>query len=177
MQWSRALAFLLRRAERRRIGIGEDAASLLRTEFAEGFADGAMLCAEDGSGEKRGIDRAGPANGKRADGMPAGICAMERSESRPFKAFDSTGTPRTGRTVFEQSCLEDVRRRRLRDMTSMPRFRRCSIFEKKIGRAMRGNNACFMWNTEFAKRFGGELHGVQSEPEPMMMPTRDERTI
>src|SRR5580704_8354905 len=34
-------------------------------------------------------------------GMPPGICAMERSESRPFKAFDSTGTPSTGSTVFE----------------------------------------------------------------------------
>src|SRR5260370_683787 len=34
-------------------------------------------------------------------GMPAGSCAMERSESRPLRARDSTGTPRTGRTVFE----------------------------------------------------------------------------
>src|SRR5207302_9163260 len=34
-------------------------------------------------------------------GTPPGICAMERSESRPLRAFDSTGTPRTGRTVFE----------------------------------------------------------------------------
>src|ERR1700676_1448379 len=34
-------------------------------------------------------------------GMPPGICAIERSESRPFKAFDSTGTPSTGSTVFE----------------------------------------------------------------------------
>src|SRR2546425_574409 len=34
-------------------------------------------------------------------GMPLGICAMERSESSPLRAFDSTGTPRTGRTVFD----------------------------------------------------------------------------
>ncbi len=35
-----------------------------------------------------------------------------------------------------------------------------SVFEKKIRRAMRGDDACFVWNTEFAERFGGELHGV-----------------
>ena len=34
-------------------------------------------------------------------GMPPGICAIERSESKPFNAFDSTGTPSTGSTVFE----------------------------------------------------------------------------
>ena len=32
-------------------------------------------------------------------GTPAGICAMESSESRPFKARLSTGTPRTGSVV------------------------------------------------------------------------------
>jgi len=47
-----------------------------------------------------------------------------------------------------------------------------SVFKKKIGRAMSGDDACFMWNTEFAERFGGELHGVPIRPEPMMMPTR-----
>src|SRR5260370_28260012 len=39
-------------------------------------------------------------------------------------------------------------------------FSRGGVFKKKIGRAMRGDNACFMRNTEFAERFGGELHGV-----------------
>src|SRR5579859_350714 len=34
-------------------------------------------------------------------GTPPGIWAIERSESRPFRAFDSTGTPSTGSTVFE----------------------------------------------------------------------------
>ena len=33
-------------------------------------------------------------------GTPAGICTIDRSESIPFKAFDSIGTPRTGRCVF-----------------------------------------------------------------------------
>jgi len=33
-------------------------------------------------------------------GMPAGICTIDNSESSPFMAFDSTGTPRTGSTVF-----------------------------------------------------------------------------
>ncbi len=33
-------------------------------------------------------------------GIPAGICAMESSESIPFSAFDRTGTPITGNRVF-----------------------------------------------------------------------------
>src|SRR6202008_4175384 len=34
-------------------------------------------------------------------GTPPGICAIERSESSPRSVFDSTGTPSTGRTVFD----------------------------------------------------------------------------
>src|SRR5258707_1563993 len=34
-------------------------------------------------------------------GIPPGICAMESSESSPLRAFDSTGTPNTGRTVLD----------------------------------------------------------------------------
>ena len=34
-------------------------------------------------------------------GMPAGICAIESNESIPFNALDCTGTPRTGKRVFE----------------------------------------------------------------------------
>jgi hypothetical protein len=33
-------------------------------------------------------------------GMPAGICAIESSESIPFKAWLCTGTPSTGSTVL-----------------------------------------------------------------------------
>src|SRR5258708_6339153 len=34
------------------------------------------------------------------------------------------------------------------------------VFKQEIGRAMRRDNACFMWNTEFVESFGGEFHGV-----------------
>ena len=34
-------------------------------------------------------------------GMPAGICTMESSESMPFRALLSIGTPSTGRSVSE----------------------------------------------------------------------------
>ena len=34
-------------------------------------------------------------------GTPAGICTIDSSESRPFKVSDWTGTPSTGRDVFE----------------------------------------------------------------------------
>ena len=33
--------------------------------------------------------------------MPAGICTIDSSESMPFSARDSTGTPSTGSTVFD----------------------------------------------------------------------------
>ena len=32
-------------------------------------------------------------------GMPAGICAIDSKESRPFRARDWMGTPRTGREI------------------------------------------------------------------------------
>src|ERR1700674_4429789 len=35
-----------------------------------------------------------------------------------------------------------------------------SVFEKQVGSAMCGDDACFMWNTELAKCFGGEFHGI-----------------
>src|SRR5207248_2580512 len=36
---------------------------------------------------------------KVATGTPPGICTIESRESIPFKLWDSTGTPRTGRAV------------------------------------------------------------------------------
>ncbi len=35
-------------------------------------------------------------------GTPAGICAIESSESSPCSVFDSTGTPSTGSSVFDE---------------------------------------------------------------------------
>src|ERR1700687_4288583 len=35
-----------------------------------------------------------------------------------------------------------------------------SVFEKQVGSAMCGDDACFMWNTELAECFGGEFHGI-----------------
>ena len=34
-------------------------------------------------------------------GIPLGIWAMESRESSPLRALDSTGTPKTGKTVFD----------------------------------------------------------------------------
>ena len=33
-------------------------------------------------------------------GIPAGICTIDNSESRPFSDFDSIGTPSTGSSVL-----------------------------------------------------------------------------
>src|SRR2546430_12635970 len=39
-------------------------------------------------------------------------------------------------------------------------FRVGSVFEKQVGSAMCGNDACFMWNTELTERLGDEFHGI-----------------
>src|SRR3954447_21452446 len=56
-------------------------------------------------------------------GTPPGICAIDSSESSPFNVFDSTGTPSTGRTVFDEvipgRCAAPPAPAMI---TSMPRF-------------------------------------------------------
>ena len=37
---------------------------------------------------------------KAPTGKPAGIWAIDSNESIPLRAFDRTGTPSTGKTVF-----------------------------------------------------------------------------
>ena len=94
-------------------------------------------------------------------GMPPGICAMESSESSPLRAFDSTGTPRTGRTVFEAVMPGKMRgaagsRDDDLDAALLGGGR---VFEQQVGRAVSGDDLRFMWNTEIGERLGGVLHG------------------
>src|SRR5882762_4621726 len=106
-------------------------------------------------------------------GMPAGICAMERSESRPFKAFDSTGTPRTGRTVFEA-----VMPGRWAAppapamMTSMPRFSAVAAYSKRRSGVRCAETTRVSCGTRSSPSvLEANFMVSQSEPEPMMMPT------
>src|SRR5882762_5415098 len=107
-------------------------------------------------------------------GMPAGICAMERSESRPFKAFDSTGTPRTGRTVFEAvmpgRCAAPPAPA---IMTSMPRFSAVAAYSKSRSGVRWAETTRVSCGTRSSLSvLEANFMVSQSEPEPMMMPTR-----
>src|SRR6266404_3366081 len=107
-------------------------------------------------------------------GMPLGICAMERSESRPLRAFDSTGTPKTGRTVFEAVMpARWAAPPAPAMMTSMPRFSAVPAYSKRrsgVRWAETTRVSCGTWSS--ASVLEANFMVSQSEPEPMMMPTR-----
>ena len=95
-----------------------------------------------------------------ATGMPAGICTIDSSESRPLSAFDCTGTPSTGSVV-----LEAVMPGRWAAppapamMTSMPRAcARRGVFEQQVGSAVRGDHAGLVGDAELVERFGRGAH-------------------
>src|SRR5882762_6722768 len=107
-------------------------------------------------------------------GMPLGICAMERSESRPLRAFDSTGTPRTGRTVFDAvipgRCAAPPAPAM---MTSMPRFSALEAYLKSRSGVRCAETTRVSCGTPSSPSVLETNFMVsQSEPEPMMIPTR-----
>jgi hypothetical protein len=66
---------------------------------------------EDRNGQQRRVDRAGLADRQRSDGTPPGICTIDSSESIPFSAALSTGTPSTGSVVCAATIPADAPRR------------------------------------------------------------------
>src|SRR5882724_2570294 len=107
-------------------------------------------------------------------GTPPGICAMESNESRPLSVFDSTGTPRTGRTVFEA-----VMPGRWAAppapamMTSMPRFSALKAYSKSRSGVRWAETTFVSCGTPSSPSvLEANFMVSQSEPEPMMMPTR-----
>src|SRR5712692_9306171 len=107
-------------------------------------------------------------------GTPLGICAMERSESRPLRALDSTGTPRTGRTDFEAvmpgRCAAPPAPAM---MTSMPRLSALEAYLKSRSGVRWAETTRVSCGTPRALSVLETNFMVsQSEPEPMMMPTR-----
>src|SRR5713101_35417 len=152
----------------------QDPTGLFGAEFSGSFADGGILRAEDGGGKERGIDRAGLPMASVPTGTPLGICAIERSESRPLRAFDSTGTPRTGRTVFEAvmpgRCAAPPAPAM---MTSMPRLSALEAYLKSRSGVRWAETTRVSCGTPRALSVLETNFMVsQSEPEPMMMPTR-----
>ena len=95
-----------------------------------------------------------------ATGMPAGICTMDSSESRPLSAFDCTGTPSTGSVVLEAVMPGRWAAPPAPAMiTSMPRAcaRRC-VFEQQVGRAVGGDDAGLVGDAELVERLGRGAH-------------------
>src|SRR5204863_2654997 len=102
-------------------------------------------------------------------GTPLGICAMERSESRPLRAFDSTGTPRTGRTVFDAvipgRCAAPPAPAM---MTSMPRFSALEAYLKsRSGVPCAETTRVSCGTPSSASVLETNFMVSQSEPEPM----------
>ena len=99
----------------RGIGIGEHLGGLLGAELLERGADvvGCLLARMAAASRAALVAPATPM-ANVPTGMPAGICTIDSSESRPLSAFDCTGTPSTGSVVFARSCPADGRRRRRR---------------------------------------------------------------
>ena len=84
---------------------------------------------------------------------PAGICAMERSESIPLSAFDSTGTPSTGShvcaAIIPGKCAAPPAPAM---MTRNPRSGRVAReVRHQIRRAMRGDDLVFARHAEFRR--------------------------
>src|SRR5580692_7528428 len=106
-------------------------------------------------------------------GMPAGICAIESSESSPFNAFDSTGTPSTGSTVFEAvipgKCAAPPAPAII---TSRPRFSALEAYAKRRSGVRCAETTRFSCGTPSSARVLATCSIVsQSEDDPMIMPT------
>src|SRR5690348_9549513 len=106
-------------------------------------------------------------------GMPPGICAMERSESRPFSAFDSTGTPSTGNTLFDAvipgRCAAPPAPAMI---TSIPRFSAPAAYSNsKSGVRCAETTRISCGTPSSSSVFAACSIVSQSDDEPMMIPT------
>ena len=94
-------------------------------------------------------------------GTPAGICAIDSSESMPFNALDCIGTPNTGNRVLAASmpgrCAAPPAPAM---MTWIPRVDGLlGITEQKIGRAVRRYHLDLVRHAQFRQHAGRVLHG------------------
>ena len=140
----------------------EDAAGLLATEPSNGFADSTVFCAEDGGGEERGVDGAGSADGKRANGYATGHLRDGQERIETFEGFGFHGDAEDRKNGFRggharkmgsAACAGD-------DDLEAALFGGFRVFEKQIRSAVGGDDTRFMWNTELGERPGGKFHGV-----------------
>src|SRR5260370_19803726 len=107
-------------------------------------------------------------------GTPPGIWAMERSESKPFSVFDSTGTPSTGSTVFEAvipgRCAAPPAPAMI---TSIPRFSPVEAYSKRRSGLRCADTTRVSYGTPSSSSVFAACSRVsQSEEDPMMIPTK-----
>src|SRR5688572_3448450 len=98
---------------------------------------------------------------------------MERSESSPCSAFDSTGTPSTGRRVFDEvmpgRCAAPPAPAMI---TCRPRASAASAYAKSLSGVRCADTTSFSYRTPSSSSVSAACRIVsQSEREPMMIPT------
>src|SRR5579862_851774 len=108
-----------------------------------------------------------------ATGIPAGICTIDNSESSPCSAFDSTGTPNTGKCVFAAvmpgRCAAPPAPAM---MTSMPRPAAPDAYSKSKSGVRCAETTRVSKGTPSAVSVSAAwLIVSQSDFEPMMIPT------
>src|SRR6266446_334914 len=139
--------------------MGEDAAGLCGAELSNGFPDGGVFCAKDSGGEERGVDRAGSADGKRADRDAAGHLRDGEERVQAFEGFRFDRDAEDGENGFRGGHAGKMSSaaRAGDDDFDAALFGGPGIFEEQIGGAVGGDDARFMWNMERSEEHTSEL--------------------
>ena len=143
------------------IGLREDLGGLALAEGRERVAEAAGACAARIAAASSAAFRApGSPIATVATGTPAGICAIESSESRPFSAFDWIGTPITGSSVFDAVMPGRCAAPPAPAMMHLEAARcgAAGVFEQQVRRAMRGDDAALERHGKRRQHVGGVAH-------------------
>jgi hypothetical protein len=129
--------------------------------------------AEDRGGEQAALIAPARPMASVATGIPAGICTMESRESTPLSAFDSTGTPSTGRLVLAAAIPGRwAAPPAPAMMTCRPRSRAPSQYSNNRSGVRCADTTRVSKGTPSASSISAACRMVlQSERDPMMMPT------
>ena len=131
-----------------------------RRNSSSRLASAGSLSREDGDGEEPAFLAPASPIAKVATGMPPGIWTIDRSESRPFRCLEGTGTPSTGSGVFAASmpgrCAAPPAPAM---MHCRPRPRGLlGVLIEEIRRAMGGDHPRLVRDAECRQLPGGVLH-------------------
>ncbi len=155
-------------------GCSSDRRGLKLAEAHQSFPNPVVVQRDHGCREQRRVHGAGRPIASVPTGTPAGICTIDSSESIPFSAFDSTGTPSTGRWVFAAAmpgrCAAPPAPATI---TSEPRVGgRRGVLEQQVGRAVGAHDAGLVRARPSSSRVSTACRIVsQSLRDPMITPT------